>query len=215
MMLRSSPEWLPAGWTLQSRVQQTGRKITHYMNLDTGEKLFSKDDLIRFTKMGKPQCNDPQTVSRQSKPSDNDHVQVSLAAVRSNENPDWLPEGWFVELKTHKSGASSGRQYKPLSAAKRDSLENGTEKIHNAKANNSGKSWKKKELKLPHRSSKRLAGLESELVAHEVALQTLSTKHCKIKANTDKVLVDNTTHYLQIDHRMGISNQASAVVTTQ
>lgn len=34
--------------------------------------------------------------------------------MRSNENPDWLPEGWFVELKTYKSGASFGRRYKVL-----------------------------------------------------------------------------------------------------
>ncbi|GKU95301.1 hypothetical protein SLEP1_g8676 [Rubroshorea leprosula] len=61
MMLRSSPAWLPAGWTLQSRVQKTGRKITHVGN-------------------------------------------EGLVGERR--------EGWFVELKTHKSGASSGRQFK-------------------------------------------------------------------------------------------------------
>ncbi|KAH9721836.1 hypothetical protein KPL70_006528 [Citrus sinensis] len=32
--------------------------------------------------------------------------------VDENNRPDWLPDGWVVELKTRKSGSAVGRQYK-------------------------------------------------------------------------------------------------------
>ncbi|GLT78249.1 hypothetical protein SLA2020_497890 [Shorea laevis] len=331
----TSPDSLPVGWSLQSQLQKTGPKITYHANLDTAQKVYSKDDLIQHMKMGNPRNNDPQPTSGQTRLSDNGHVQT---VARANEHPEWLPDGWLVELKMRKSGASLGKQEKsyfdpstgfrfyskpqvlrylnnvkqecptssqekcshsaskvvtekyvadelppgwikelkvrksacgkkkdpyytdpasgyvfrskkdvflyletgeisrraflpkkrkiidqkctndentPLSAAKRHSLGNGTENINNAKANNSGNSRKNKELDLPRRSSKRLAGLEPELVAIEGALQNATTKLCKIKANTIKVLVEEAAQHLKIGHGMVSAYQATVDLVIQ
>ncbi|XWS49907.1 hypothetical protein CRYUN_Cryun12cG0043300 [Craigia yunnanensis] len=135
MTEKTSPDWLPTGWTLQFRFQKTGRRITHYINLATGQKFFTKDDLIRYTKTGSTQCDDQQPTLMQIKtPSANGHVNVSLdnllincpffpsyfilfsimiqTAAKANDRPEWLPKNWFMEVKTHKSGATIGKQYK-------------------------------------------------------------------------------------------------------
>ncbi|GKV23097.1 hypothetical protein SLEP1_g32874 [Rubroshorea leprosula] len=309
----TSPDFLPVGWSLQSQLQKTDPEITYHANLDTAldaaQKIYSKDDLIQHMKMGNPRSNDPQPTSGQIRLSNNDHVHT---VARANEHPEWLPDGWFVELKMRKSGASLGKREKsyfdpstgfrfyskpqvvtekyvadelppgwikelkvrksacgkkkdpyytdpasgyvfrskkdvfryletgeisrcaflpkkrkiidqkctndettPLSAAKRHSLENGTENINNAKANSSGYSRKNKELDLPRRSSKRLAGLEPELVDIEGALQNATTKLCKIKANTIKVLVEEAAQHLKIGHRMVSAYQATVELIIQ
>ncbi|XWS38393.1 hypothetical protein CRYUN_Cryun19dG0127200 [Craigia yunnanensis] len=110
MTAETSPDWLPAGWSLQFKFQKTGRRITHYINLETGQKFFTKDDLICYTKTGSTQCVDQQPTLRQIKmQSANDHVNT---AAKANERPEWLPKNWFMELKTRKSGAKIGKHYK-------------------------------------------------------------------------------------------------------
>ncbi|XP_021290302.1 uncharacterized protein LOC110421134 [Herrania umbratica] len=110
MTAKTSPDWLPAGWTLQFKVQKTGRRITHYINLATGQKFFTKDDLIRYTKTGSTKCDDLQPTPRQTKmPPANGRVDT---AVNANERPEWLPKNWFMELKTRKSGVRAGKHYK-------------------------------------------------------------------------------------------------------
>ncbi|TYG92352.1 hypothetical protein ES288_A11G023200v1 [Gossypium darwinii] len=114
MTEETSPDWLPAGWTQEFRFQKTGRRITHYVNLATGLKFFTKDDLIRYakteTKTESEQCDDRlPTLKQITKPSTNSQVN---AAVKENECPEWLPKNWFVEVKTHKSGEFIGKQVK-------------------------------------------------------------------------------------------------------
>ncbi|KAH1080359.1 hypothetical protein J1N35_020120 [Gossypium stocksii] len=114
MTEETSPDWLPAGWTQEFRFQKTGRRITHYVNLATGQKFFTKDDLIRYTKTEtkteREQCDDRlPTLKQITKPSTNSQVN---AAVKENGCPEWLPKNWFVEVKTHKSGEFIGKQVK-------------------------------------------------------------------------------------------------------
>ncbi|XVF52854.1 hypothetical protein PTKIN_Ptkin05aG0052100 [Pterospermum kingtungense] len=110
MTADTSPDWLPSGWTLEFKFQKTGRRITHYVNLATGQKFFTKDDLIRYTKAGSTQCDDQQPTERQIKMTfANGHVN---AAAKANECPEWLPKNWFMEVRTHKSGAKFGKNYK-------------------------------------------------------------------------------------------------------
>ncbi|KAK6263081.1 hypothetical protein QUC31_008897 [Theobroma cacao] len=110
MTAKTSPDWLPAGWTLQFKVQKTGRRITHYVNLATGQKFFTKDDLIRYTKTGSTKCDDLQPTLRQTQmPPANGSMD---SAVNANERPEWLPKNWFMELKTRKSGVRIGKHYK-------------------------------------------------------------------------------------------------------
>ncbi|OMO58692.1 Methyl-CpG DNA binding protein [Corchorus olitorius] len=107
---KTSPDWLPTGWALQSKVQKTGRSVTHYVNLATGQKFFTKDDLIRYTKSESYQCLEQQLNQRQTKkPSAKSHMNN---AVSANDHPEWLPKNWFVEFKTFKSGMRMGKPWK-------------------------------------------------------------------------------------------------------
>lgn len=383
----SSPVWLPAGWTVQFRVLRNGRKIAYYMNSITGEKFSSKDEVIRHAKKGNPQCSssDPQSTSGQSSSSDKSCDKQT--AVSASEDPEWLPDGWILELRTYQSGRKAGRQYKtyidpsarfkfyskpevlrylktakkvspisgqekhespicnqekqespvsdreeqenpisdqekqdssigdrekkespisnqekfvdctskvrieedaaaaadedlppgwvktvkirkrsrkkdpyftgpvtdyvfrskrdvfrflktgeisrnaflpnnlrtpnqkcaddkitPLPAAKVRSRENRTDKISNAKANNSGESTKEKDFNLPQRSSKRLAGAKPELVGFDFALETVP-RSSKAKADTVTVLAKEVTQHLE--NNPGMVNQVSTEGTTQ
>ncbi|XVE64878.1 hypothetical protein DITRI_Ditri07aG0136900 [Diplodiscus trichospermus] len=110
MAAETSPDWLPTGWTLQFKFLKTGRRITHYVNVATGQKFFTKDDLFQYTKTGSMQFDGQWPTLRQIKmPSANGHVNT---ATNANERPDWLPKDWLVEVKTRKSGATIGRHIK-------------------------------------------------------------------------------------------------------
>ncbi|XP_022759880.1 methyl-CpG-binding domain-containing protein 13-like isoform X2 [Durio zibethinus] len=100
MSEKTSTDWLPPGWTLQFKFQKTGRRITHYVNLATGQKFFTKDDLILYTKTGSTQSDDQQSTLRQN------------TVAKANDRPEWLPKNWLMEVKTHKSGAKIGKHYK-------------------------------------------------------------------------------------------------------
>ncbi|KAJ7944887.1 Methyl-CpG-binding domain protein [Quillaja saponaria] len=106
----SSPQRLPAGWIVQNEVQKSGRKIRVYKNVETGLKVFSKDDVIhhlkvRSTYLEKPQKINKQT-NRKSKSNPKQTVQKTI------ENPEWLPDGWKMELRTRNSGSKVGTRYK-------------------------------------------------------------------------------------------------------
>ncbi|KAL5815383.1 hypothetical protein ACOSQ4_026024 [Xanthoceras sorbifolium] len=109
-MAADDPEHLPAGWTLQLKVQKTGRIVRYYMNLGTGKRFFCKDDLLQYVRMESTRCNKPQPTSarskRRSEYSDIKHI------PKENECYKWLPDGWVMELKTRKSGSKIGRPYK-------------------------------------------------------------------------------------------------------
>lgn len=108
MVAKSSPEWLPAGWSVQFREQKRGRKTVIYTHLETGKKLFSKVAVIRHAEMASTRGEEPQPTNTK-KSSDKSHSQL---AANTDECPEWLPDGWKVELKTRKTGTQVGRDYK-------------------------------------------------------------------------------------------------------
>ncbi|XP_062025606.1 uncharacterized protein LOC133741913 isoform X1 [Rosa rugosa] len=108
MVATSSPDWLPAGWSVQFRAQNRGRRTAIYTDLETGKKFFSKDDVIRYTKKATNRGEEPQRTNTKN-PSDRSHSQL---AANTDEYPEWLPDGWKVELRTRKTGIQVGREYK-------------------------------------------------------------------------------------------------------
>ncbi|XP_023532849.1 methyl-CpG-binding domain-containing protein 13-like isoform X1 [Cucurbita pepo subsp. pepo] len=108
MVSKGSPDWLPSGWTVQFKVQKTGRKIRFYTNLESGKSFYSKDDVIGYIKSVQSQKSSP-TSSRIKTQSGNSPVQLT---VKANERPEWLPAGWKVESRTRMSGSNVGGVYK-------------------------------------------------------------------------------------------------------
>nr|XP_011463825.1 PREDICTED: uncharacterized protein LOC101312827 isoform X2 [Fragaria vesca subsp. vesca] len=108
MVAASSPDWLPAGWSVQFRAQNRGRRSVIYIELETGKKFFSKDDVIRYTKKT-TNCGEEPKPTNTKNPSSKSHLQVVANTV---EYPEWLPDGWKVELRTRKSGVQVGKEYK-------------------------------------------------------------------------------------------------------
>ncbi|KAG6688693.1 hypothetical protein I3842_11G137100 [Carya illinoinensis] len=109
MVAHNSPDWLPSGWTVQFKVQKTGRKIRFYTNLQTGQKFFSKDDVIHYLKVsseGTKHLPSDRHIKRQS--SNNSKP----LAQETNERPEWLPKGWTVVVKVRNSGSRIGSKYK-------------------------------------------------------------------------------------------------------
>ncbi|XP_050227297.1 methyl-CpG-binding domain-containing protein 13-like isoform X2 [Mercurialis annua] len=101
-----SPEALPEGWSVQFSALRSGRKVKCYMNSGTGQKFFSKDDLLRHIKAAKALLDCPQpTNSPIQSTSENNHMNL---INHTNENPEWLPHGWITKSKTN----SVGRKYK-------------------------------------------------------------------------------------------------------
>uniref|UniRef100_A0A5B7AM95 Putative methyl-CpG-binding domain-containing protein 13 isoform X1 n=1 Tax=Davidia involucrata TaxID=16924 RepID=A0A5B7AM95_DAVIN len=64
MVAGQSPDWLPAGWTVQVKVKN-GRKVKYYFNGETGQKFDSKNDIIRYVKMGKVRVR--QSINKHNK----------------------------------------------------------------------------------------------------------------------------------------------------
>ncbi|CAN6718804.1 unnamed protein product [Malus baccata var. baccata] len=110
MVARSSPDWLPPGWSVQSRSQKRGRKIEFYTHLETGKKFFSKDDAMRYIKMQNTRGEKPQP-TLVNIPDHSEEVPSQLE-VDPTECPEWLPNGWKVELRTRQSGVQVGKEYK-------------------------------------------------------------------------------------------------------
>ncbi|WCJ26217.1 hypothetical protein M5689_008052 [Euphorbia peplus] len=87
------PEWLPHGWTMELKARKNGR-IKCYVDPSSGSKFYSKPQVLRHLK----------TVKQKSP--------TSKQSVVPGSKPDWLPDGWRVEMKTLKSGPSKGKTYK-------------------------------------------------------------------------------------------------------
>lgn len=108
MVAKGSPDWLPSGWTVQYKVQKTGRKIRFYTNLETGKSFYYKDDVIGYIKSTQSQKSQP-TSRRIKTHLGNSPVQLTL---KTNGRPEWLPAGWKVESRTRMSGSNVGAVYK-------------------------------------------------------------------------------------------------------
>ncbi|KAF3448532.1 hypothetical protein FNV43_RR09245 [Rhamnella rubrinervis] len=111
MVAKGSPDWLPAGWTVQFRVLKTGRRVQIYVNLETGQKFFSKDDAVHHIKMGYTLHGKPQSTNRLIERHPGKNPLQGLVNGKDT-NPEWLPNGWKVELKTRQSGLKIGDEYK-------------------------------------------------------------------------------------------------------
>lgn len=96
MVAKKSRNWLPAGWTSQVKVQTNGRKIRYFTNLKTGKKFFTKNQMMRFIQLDGTGRDTPQP----------------MLVVKRSESPDWLPNGWIMEVKSRQSGSAMGRSYK-------------------------------------------------------------------------------------------------------
>ncbi|XP_030946457.1 uncharacterized protein LOC115970955 isoform X2 [Quercus lobata] len=110
MVARNSSDWLPSGWTVDLKVQKSGREIRSYKNLETGQKFFSKEDVLNYIKSRRSDSGKPQPTNRRIKR----HSKVSskTIVVKTNEHPDWLPNDWNVEVRTRHSGSKIGAKYK-------------------------------------------------------------------------------------------------------
>ncbi|PPD68772.1 hypothetical protein GOBAR_DD34344 [Gossypium barbadense] len=108
------------------------------------------------------------------------------------------------------TAASSVLQEKYLGKTRMES------KRRNLENKNSSKVKKMKELDLPRRISKRLAGLEHEPVGNgvsaEVAIQNTTRKSGKTEAKPPCVLADKATQQLNVGLDVTVSNQASPAV---
>ncbi|GFZ02140.1 hypothetical protein Acr_15g0007490 [Actinidia rufa] len=109
MVTGNAPDWLPADWTEKFQVKN-GRKIKYYYKKETGQKFYSKKDVIRYVERGNPRCSSPQQKIKDSETSsENKPVQPEM---ETNETPEWLPHGWIMEMKTSTSSSGIGRKYK-------------------------------------------------------------------------------------------------------
>ncbi|KAH9777792.1 hypothetical protein KPL71_007136 [Citrus sinensis] len=84
-MAVKSEERLPTDWTAKFKVEKNGRKTKPVAEENSHDNGHGK---------------------RHSENSSTKPV------VDENNRPDWLPDGWVVDLKTRKSGSAVGRQYK-------------------------------------------------------------------------------------------------------
>ncbi|KAL2348061.1 hypothetical protein Fmac_002061 [Flemingia macrophylla] len=60
--------------------------------------------------MGKPQDEKSDATNRQTRSSTKYNSKQTVE--KSNEHPEWLPDGWNVDFRTRKSGANMGSGYK-------------------------------------------------------------------------------------------------------
>ncbi|XP_057477927.1 uncharacterized protein LOC130765512 [Actinidia eriantha] len=109
MVAGNSPEWLPAGWNEQFQVKD-GRKMKYYYKKKTGQKFYSKKDVIRYVERGNPCCGTPQQKIKDNKTSSENKPMPP--EIETNETPEWLPHGWIMEMKTSNSSSGTGRKYK-------------------------------------------------------------------------------------------------------
>ncbi|PSR91506.1 Methyl-CpG-binding domain-containing protein [Actinidia chinensis var. chinensis] len=109
MVAGNSPEWLPAGWNEQFQVKN-GRKMKYYYKKKTGQKFYSKKDVIRYVERGNPCCGTPQQKIKDNKTSSENKPMPP--EMETNETPEWLPHGWIMEMKTSNSSSGTGRKYK-------------------------------------------------------------------------------------------------------
>ncbi|KAL3619311.1 hypothetical protein CASFOL_036881 [Castilleja foliolosa] len=110
MVVGKSPEWLPSGFTEKVKYKN-GRKIKYYYNVATGAKYFSKKDVLSCATSGNGSLATPQ------RPNGVDNVlssdsKVDAESKKTNDSPNWLPDGWTMEEKTRNRGPRKGAVYK-------------------------------------------------------------------------------------------------------
>ncbi|XP_015896218.3 uncharacterized protein LOC107429953 isoform X1 [Ziziphus jujuba] len=110
MVAKDSPDWLPAGWSVQFSPLKTGRRVQNFVNMETGKKFSSKDDVLYYIKMVNAAHRKPLSINRhiQRHSGTNPLQRVNVKAKK----PEWLPKGWKMEMKTRKSGGQRGLDYK-------------------------------------------------------------------------------------------------------
>ncbi|KAJ9706589.1 hypothetical protein PVL29_001855 [Vitis rotundifolia] len=109
-MVENSPDWIPEGWTVQVKLAKNGRNVKYYFNSKTGQKFFSKNDIIRYVKRGSIHCDTSQPINMLNKRRSQNKIMP--LGIKTKKFPDWLPNGWILELKTQRSGSCVGKQYK-------------------------------------------------------------------------------------------------------
>ncbi|GFP85153.1 methyl-cpg-binding domain-containing protein 13 [Phtheirospermum japonicum] len=115
MVVGKSPEWLPSGFTEKVKYKN-GRRIKYYYNVTTGAKYFSKKDVLSCATSDNGPLATPQT------PNGDDNAlssgsKVDAESDKTNDSPDWLPDGWTTEERTRNSGSRRGSVYKVYTEA--------------------------------------------------------------------------------------------------
>ncbi|KAL1569046.1 hypothetical protein AAHA92_00577 [Salvia divinorum] len=110
MVAGNSPEWLPPGFTMKTKYR-SGKKVKYYLNVATGKKYNSKNEVIRCAE----ETNNILLVTPQTKNADDNGpssvTKVDMMSEKTNDSA-WLPNGWTVEERRRKSGSTAGLPYK-------------------------------------------------------------------------------------------------------
>ncbi|XP_068645472.1 uncharacterized protein [Aristolochia californica] len=125
MAAEKTPEWLPAGWSMEVRTRKTGTRVggidRYYISPEIKHQFRSKKEIFRYLesrKLGKDVVESVRT----SKGPPYATKEKLAVAEKSEDLPTWLPPGWTIEIRTRKGGLSAGTQYKcyidPLSGCK-------------------------------------------------------------------------------------------------
>ncbi|PIN27228.1 hypothetical protein CDL12_00021 [Handroanthus impetiginosus] len=110
MVAGKSPEWLPPGFTEKVKYKN-GRKIKYYYHAATGKKYHSKKDVLSCAMTDNGHLGTPQRADGDdNRLSSNNKIDAGLA--KTNDSPEWLPNGWKMEEKTRQSGFRKGAIYK-------------------------------------------------------------------------------------------------------
>ncbi|KAL3521518.1 hypothetical protein ACH5RR_019667 [Cinchona calisaya] len=96
---KSSYDWLPAGWKVQVRVRNSGKKDKCYVDPSNEHKFYSKPEVLRYLKnvlSNPPVCEETQngSTSRRS----------AIKSVLKEEVAEGLPAGWIKETRTTQKG---------------------------------------------------------------------------------------------------------------
>ncbi|XP_027180255.1 uncharacterized protein LOC113779044 isoform X3 [Coffea eugenioides] len=123
MVHGKSPDELPPGWKEHVKVSN-GRKIKYYTDDVTGLKFYSKKRVINFVQTKDACQGTPHSVSDHDLKSSCSKTEASPSqvVVEKNSSLEWLPQGWIIESRYRKSGATAGSVYKtyvdPLTGSK-------------------------------------------------------------------------------------------------
>ncbi|GMH09415.1 hypothetical protein Nepgr_011256 [Nepenthes gracilis] len=109
MAAKNSTTWPPPGWKAAVEVKN-GRKTKYYINVKSGQKLYSKTEVISCLKSVSISSEKSQTTNQLSKISSG--KKDSQIVQDANKFPEWLPDGWTMEWKIRNSGSRKGTTYK-------------------------------------------------------------------------------------------------------
>ncbi|GFP88664.1 putative phospholipid-transporting ATPase 4 [Phtheirospermum japonicum] len=115
LVIGKSPKWLPSGFTEKVKYKN-GRRIKYYYNVATVAKYFSKKDVLSCATSDNGPLSAPQT------PNGDDNAlssgsKVAAESDKTNDSPNWLPDGWTTEERTRNSGSRRGSVYKVYTEA--------------------------------------------------------------------------------------------------